>query len=96
MNSEDLKDGLLEGSMSDITKDGEPGHGEEPIEFIIQDIVEESGGGEDAGMLEDINIITTDITTGLEPGDIDTQPTEDWNKILFLVYLLLVLRLNMK
>ena len=47
-------------------------------------------------MLEDINIITTDITTGLEPGDIDTQPTEDWNKILFLVYLLLVLRLNMK
>jgi len=94
LNSEDLKDGLEEENTSDTIRDGEPGDGEEPIEDIILDIVEEYYGGEDAGMFTEEDIITTDTTTGLEPGDINTYGTEDWNKIIFSLYLLISLKIK--
>ena len=77
MNLEDLKDGLLDIDIKDITKDGEPGIGEEPTEDIGQDIVGEFGGGQDAEITSELNGIITDTTTGLEPGDTDMFLIED-------------------
>lgn len=94
LNSEDLKDGLLERSMSDTTKDGEPGDGEELTEDTGKEYVEDSCGGEDAEMFTEEDIITTDTTTGLEPGDTSMSTTEDLNKFNknnFIIILLLLI-----
>ena len=75
--------------MSDTTKDGEPGHGEEPTEDGGKEYVEDSYGGQDAEMSTEEDIITTDTTTGPELGDINMFIPENWYKIIFSLNLLM-------